>query len=167
MPSPRPGLKLNFHDYKEFGKFMMNIKLLLNENILLIKYPKSFAPIPKLRRTKISDTLKDVLITLFETNEINYQLLKQCSKSEKEIFNFLMEKSNLKFQLNYDKSKLDYTEAELIDRFNIVKGIIEAGNDNKELLTEAQELITKLKELKKIDENVADEILTELKIYIQ
>ena len=163
MPSPRQGIKLSFNDYKEFGKFMMNIKLLINENILLIKYPKSYAPIPKLRRTKVSDILKDVLITLFNTNEINYPLLKQCNKTEKEIFNFLMEKSNLKFQLNYDKSKLEYTEKELIDRFNIVKGIIEAGNDNKELLEEAHEIITNLKQLKKIDETTADDILEELK----
>ena len=41
-------------NYVEFGKFIINKKRLLEDNILLIKYIKSFAPIPTIKRQLIS-----------------------------------------------------------------------------------------------------------------
>jgi hypothetical protein len=49
--------------YREFGKFAINMKLLY-QSVLLAKYKKSYAPIPKLKRTDISRNFVDAIIYL-------------------------------------------------------------------------------------------------------
>ena len=99
------GISVKTEKYKEFGKFMLNF-VLLDDNILLIKYKKSYAPLPSLRRTIISDELKDMIHYLFDTGEIDYKSGQNLSIKEKNVFDILISKSGLKTQLKYSKDKL-------------------------------------------------------------
>ena len=74
-----------------------------------------------------------------------------------------MTKTKLKYELKFDPKKMDLDESDLIDKFNIIKGEIIAGNDNAELLEEAQLIIKKLITIGKIDSDVGDDIINELK----
>jgi hypothetical protein len=136
--------------------------MLLDDNILLIKYKKSYAPVPSLRRTIISDELKDMIIYLFDTGEIDYQSGQKLSKSEKDIFDLLIIKAGLKTQLKYNKEKMKDTAEDIIEEFNILKGQIIAGNDNPEIKDKIKDVLSKLVNLNKINVETADDIINDL-----
>lgn len=124
--------------YIPFGKFILNRKL-LNENILLVKYPNSHGPVVKIRRTPCTDTLKNLLNDLLDTGEINYTLQKALNEKEITLFELLLKLSGVTEQLNYKrqtKSVEDYVE-----RFKILQGSIAAGNDSDEIKTELNDII--------------------------
>ena len=70
------------NNYKELGKFGINLKLLYS-NTLLLKYKKSYAPVPQLKRTVISDELRDAIIFLLDTGKIDYEKLRELEDEEK------------------------------------------------------------------------------------
>ena len=157
------GVKLNVSRYREFGNHMLHFYLLL-EGYILIKH-KANSNVTGIfkSRIKISERLQLVIVNLLDTNEVDYQNLRYCSEKEKNLFNELMTKTKLKYELNFDPKKMDLDETDLIDKFNVIKGEIMAGNDNAELLEEAQFIIKKLINIGKIDAEVGDDIIKELK----
>ena len=155
------GISVKTEKYKEFGKFMLNF-VLLDDNILLIKYKKSYAPLPSLRRTIISDELKDMIHYLFDTGEIDYKSGQKLSIQEKNVFDILISKSGLKTQLKYSKDKLKDDADDIIEQFNILKGEIIAGNDNPEIKEEIKTVLNKLVQLNKITADVATDITSDL-----
>jgi antitoxin component YwqK of YwqJK toxin-antitoxin module len=52
---------------------------MLHNNELLVKY-LSYAPVYKIKRRKVSDNFRDIILNLFDTNEMNYQLGKKHGK---------------------------------------------------------------------------------------
>ena len=153
-------LKIEQNKYREFGKFIMNMAL-LDQNILLVKY-KSYAPVPTLKRTLISDELKDLIHYLFDTGEIDYQSGQKLKENEKLILDRLIMKSGLNLQLKYKSSKLDDDIDAIIEEFEILKGEIIAGNDNPKIKQDIKDILNKLVRLKKITKDIADDILQDL-----
>jgi hypothetical protein len=153
-------LKIEQNKYREFGKFIMNM-VLLDQNILLVKY-KSYAPVPTLKRTIISDDLKDLIHYLFDTGEVDYPSGQKLKESEKIILDRLIMKSGLSLQLKYKSSKLDDDIDAIIEEFEILKGEIIAGNDNPKIKADIKDILNKLVRLKKITKAVADDILQDL-----
>ena len=155
------GLKLKTdYSYREFGKFIVQYKFLL-DNILLVKY-KSYAPIPTIKRQDISDDLKDIIINIFDTGEINYQLGKTLNQSEKDLLTSLITKSGLKEQLKFNKVHLLEDIKDIINDFNVLKGIIIAGNDNPDIITKIKVVLDKLVLYKRITKKDALEIINDL-----
>jgi len=153
-------LKLEQNKYSEFGKFIINMAL-LDQNILLVKY-KSYAPVPTLKRTQISDELKDIIYYLFDTGEMDYQSGQKLKESEKGVLDRLIIKSGLNLQLKYKSSKLDDDIEAIIEEFEILKGEIIAGNDNPKIVEDIKNVLIKLVRLKKITKETADSILQDL-----
>ncbi len=147
--------------YLEFGKFIINMNL-LNKNILLLKYKNSYAPIPNLRRTMISDDLKDMLFYLLDTGEINYQTGMSLNNLEKEVFDILISKSGLNIMLKYDKNKMKEDLDLIIEQYEILKGEIIAGNDNPKIIKDLKDILRKLVKYKKVSQSDAEDILKEL-----
>lgn len=148
-------------NYKEFGKFAINMKLLY-DNTLLVKYKKSYAPIPTIKRTHISDEFVDALVYLFDTEKIDYEKLRELTHTENELFKSLIMKSGL-----YDKLKYNYNQTrenikDVIEEYEIIKGHIEADNDNPELPLKAKKVLKKLKNYGKISETEYNDIMAEL-----
>lgn len=147
--------------YLEFGKFIINMNL-LNKNILLLKYKNSYAPIPNLRRTMISDDLKNMVFYLLDTGEINYQTGMSLNNLEKEIFDILISKSGLNIMLKYDKNKMKEDLDLIIEQYEILKGEIIAGNDNPKIIKDLKDILRKLVKYKKVSQSDAEDILKEL-----
>jgi hypothetical protein len=154
------GIKVKYANYKELGKLMVNMELLSN-NILLVKY-KSYAPLSTLRRCNISDELKDLILYLFDTNEIDFPSARKLSMNEKEKLDILITRSGLKLQLHYTKNKLREDIKDVIEEFEILKGEILAGNDNPEIVEKVTETLNKLVDAGKVTKADAQEILSEL-----
>jgi hypothetical protein len=155
------GLKLKTdYSYREFGKFIIQYKFLM-DNIFLIKY-KSYAPVPTLKRQEITDDLKDIIINIFDTGEINYQLGKTLGQNEKNLLIALIDKSGLKEQLKFNKVNLLEDVNDVINDYNVLKGIIIAGNTNPEIIKQLKIVMDKLVLYKKINKKDAIDILNEV-----
>lgn len=158
MVKIQEGLKIKKEYYKEFGKFIINLNL-LQDNILLVKYA-SYAPVPSLRRTPISNGLKYFISHLLDTGEINYQIGRELSEIEKNLLINLMSKSGLKTHLKFDKAKLQEDIDDLIKTFSLLQGEVMAGNNN--LKSEIKAVVNKLVAYGKISQVDGNEILSEL-----
>ena len=148
-------------NYKEFGKFALNLKLLYN-NILLIKYKRSNAPIPQIRRTLISDELLDIILFILDTNTIDYEKLRELTDQENNLFKLLMMKSGLFDTLKYNYNNTREKISDVIEEYEIIKGEIEAENDNPDLPKKAKKILKKLKNYGKITEAEYKDIVEEL-----
>lgn len=148
-------------NYKEFGKFMINMKLLYS-NTLLCKYKKSYAPVPEIRRTVVSDDFVNELLYIFDTGKIDYEKLRELSHEENELFKKLIMKSglfsSLKYNYNQTREKLD----DIIEEYEILKGEIDAENDNPELISKCKSVIKKLYNYGKISKIEYNDILKDL-----
>jgi hypothetical protein len=148
-------------NYVELGKFMINMKLLTN-NILLLKYKKSYAPVPALRRQNISHDIRDILYYIIDTKNINYENIRELEKKDNDLIMKILELSGLDVFFRIDKQKTKEDIGHIIERFKIIQGEINAGNDNIELLNEAKELLVKLKKNNKITDEDYYELIKEI-----
>lgn len=151
------GLKTKLN-YDEFGKFMINLKL-LNNNILLLKYKNSYAPVPGLLRTTISNDVKDLLYYIIDTHNIDYENIRELESNDRELVINILRKSGLDILFRLDLKKTVEDEKELIDRLTILQGEVEAGNNNPAILNEAKEVLLKLKKIKRITETQYNELI--------
>jgi hypothetical protein len=151
-------VKTSFREknYKEFGKFIIN-HAKLNKNILLIKYPKSLAPVSKIRSTKISNDFKNLIVDLLDTETINVVLQKKLKLNEVELFELLLRVSGLKEQLNY--KKIEQSDEDLVHRFYILRGELTAGNDSEIMKQELISVINILNSKGKINNTDAIELI--------
>jgi hypothetical protein len=148
-------------NYKEFGKFMINNKMLYN-NILLVKYKKSYAPVPDIKRQNISDDFKEELIYIFDTGQIDYEKLRELSNDENNLFKTLIMKSGLFDKLKYNYNQTRETLDDIIEEYDILKGEIEADNNNPELIKRCKSILKKLFNYGKISQQEFNEIINEL-----
>lgn len=151
-------------NYKTFGIFIIHF-VKLNKNILIVKYAKSFAPIPSIKQTKISNTFKYLLIDILDTQKINIDLQNQLIPNELNIFENLLSKSKTIGLLNYKRNNLN--QDTLIKaykiRLTLIQGSFNAGNVNDESIEEAKDLVIKLFKLNEIsidDYNMLINVLT-------
>ena len=151
----------NENNYKEFGKFAINLKLLY-ENILLVKYKKSYAPVPLVKRIKVSDDFVDEILYILDTNKIDYEKLKELTDHENNIFKTLIMKSGLFIPLKYNYNETRDKLSDIIEQYEILKGEIESDNDNPNLIKQVKSVLKKLKNYGKISETEYNDIVKDL-----
>ena len=142
--------------YIQFGNYMLN-HFQLENNILLLKTLKSFGPVYNLRRTVISDDLKSLISEILHTGEINIDLQKDLSLDDTLLFEKLLKVSKLTDTLNYKRQSNNLDD--IINRFEVLRGGLIAGNQSLELKKELQEIITILIKYNKINENKGFELI--------
>ena len=156
--------KLTFVEvrYVAFGNFIIN-HFKLNENKLLIKYPGSHAPVPKIRSTIISNDFKRLMIDLLDTKKINIDLQKKLNATETTLFELLLRLAGLKEHLNYKKHTMSIDD--YVHRFEVLRGELIAGNDSNEMKIELINIIKLLnnKSINKISDEDAQELIEILK----
>lgn len=143
-------------NYVELGKYIINTKFLHN-NILLLKY-KSYGP-AKIKRQTISDDMMNILIYLLETGTIDYEALRELSESENNLFKDIMIKTGLFQTLKYKYASTREQIGDVIEQYEILKGEIEAGNDNPDIPKQIKKVLKKLRNYGKIDEEEYQEIV--------
>jgi hypothetical protein len=146
-------------DWLAFGKYMIHTGL-LQENILLLKYTKSYAPIPWLRRLIIDDIFKEFWIELIETKTISYGLLKKCSTEQVELLNKIIIKSQINIEFNIKNALM--SPDDITEKLELLQGQLTAGNDHPNILIEARNVINKLYLINKITKSQMEELLDDL-----
>jgi len=128
--------------YQEFGKFVIHIPQ-LRKNILNVKYASGSRP-QYLPIVNIDDDTKELLTTTLETGRMSENHFNKLPQPAKDFLIKAIKGAGLQNQLFKGKDKLYATEEkEDRDRFNILKGEFDAGNDNPNLIKELRALVIK------------------------
>jgi hypothetical protein len=155
-PSKSQRKKLGF---KNFGKYIID-EIGLDDDIVSIR-SQSKAPIPSLPRQRVHKRVSNVLKTISGGGMPSYEDIGELKNDEKKYLSRVLKTARLSDKIkvpNPDKSK---EEAEM-DRFNILKGQIIAGNDGKEVVKEFKQMLIKFSNSGRLPKRETNEILAEL-----
>jgi hypothetical protein len=126
----------------------------MNDNILAIKYVKTGN---KKNEVQITDNTKAVLIQLIN-NKFNASSYEKLNENEKKIISFV----NHIFKLVSKDILSNEPIEELYNKYQILKGQIEAGNNNPLILKNLKQILFELHKFKKINSAQLRNIIFEL-----
>ena len=128
--------------YEQFGKFIIHTPQ-LHKNILNFKYP-SEGRVPNLPRMNIDDDTKDLIFNILETGKMSENQFNKLPQASQDHLIKAIKGAGLENILFKGKSKVyPKDEKEDRERFNILKGEFDAGNDNPKLIKELRGLVIK------------------------
>lgn len=135
-----PEKKTYLDNYVQFGsRTQINIRK-LEDNIILIKYIKNLGPLKKFPAQKnISNELKIMLQDLIVTGKINVDTQKKLSQSDVKLFEKILVLCKLTTHLQY--KPYVPTIDDHIERFNLLRSSLVAGNQSEEIKQELIQLI--------------------------
>jgi len=145
--------------YIPFGRYFIN-RNRLNDSVVSIKRP-SGGSITEFPSQRVSSTLADVLKKIVGRGIPAFEDLEALNEEEKSYLHKLAKESHILDRLSIPAPKKDEVDKDL-NRFEILKGQITSGNDNKELIKEFKMLILKLSNMKVIPKSQARDILFDL-----
>jgi hypothetical protein len=145
----------------QFGKYYLHYPK-LQENQFNLRY-QSGANHNKFPVIKISKDYKEFLNDFIRDKKINEKHLKTLSKDEQLHFKNLIRESglsNYKVSTNHEED-----EKNELNRFEILRGEVAAGNNNPKIIAEFRELIQKFMNSGKLLKREAQQALNEIKGY--
>ena len=149
--------------YAEFGKYAIHLPQLHNKNTLNIKY-KSLGSIPTLKPITISDDFKDFIIETLEKKSVNERALKKLPNHEISYFERAVAGAGLLETFKMKRSNTDEEKKDL-DRFNLLRGELIAGNNSDKLVKELRSLIVKFLNTGRIHKAEGMNLLQELSVF--
>lgn len=142
-----------------FGKYIIN-KHRLENNIIAVKRPAG-SSIKEFPSERVSRRLGGIIRGLTNNEMPDFDDLNDLDDAEKVYLNKLAEKTNLKDRLILPAPKKSDTDKE-IDEFEIMKGEIMSGNDNKDLVKKFKRTLLKLSNKGVIPKGQVKDLLLEL-----
>jgi hypothetical protein len=157
------GVKLENEEnptYRQFGKYVLHIPHLINNNTANFKYP-SLGSIPSIKPLSVSQDYKDLILDVLQTGKLDKKEFERLPQSEIKHFERVALGAGLVEQLGL---KLGNTEEDKTDskRFELLRGEYLAGNNNQALIKELRLLITKFITNGRIHKNEGLNLLLEL-----
>ena len=145
--------------YVPFGKYIIN-KHRLENNVIAVKRPAG-SSIKDFPSERVSRKLGHIIRGITNNEMPDFEDLQDLDDGEKVYLNKLADKSNLKDRLILPAPKKSDIDKE-IDEFEIMKGQIMSGNDNKDLVRKFKSTIMKLSNKGVIPKSQVKELLLEL-----
>jgi hypothetical protein len=143
--------------YSQFGSMLIN-RHRLTEGILMLKRPSGTSK-PDLKSQAISPTMVKVIRSLMN-GKPDLELINDLDKNEQALLHKVVKHSH--YELVSVPNPHKTAEAKEMDRFNILRGEILAGNDNKTLVKEFKTLLMRFLQEGRIPKRQAHDILTDL-----
>lgn len=148
--------------YKTFGKYVIHMGHLIDKNIANFKYP-SLGSIPSIRPLNISDDYKEFLLDTLENERPNERVLRKLPIEEQKHFERVITGAGLLNTFRLKRVGEDDEKKE-VDRFNLLRGIVLAGNNNEDIVKELKGLIVKFINEGKIRRQEGLNMLMELSV---
>jgi len=148
--------------FKTFGKYIIHIPHLINDNVLNVKYP-SGGSIPSIKPVQVEDNFKEFIIDMLDTGRMSEKHFNTLTKPEQQHFIKIAKGANLMNKLGI-KSNADEDEHKEIQRFELLKGEYDAGNNNANLVKELRALLIKFMRGGKINKKQGMDFLMELSV---
>ena len=155
-------LKENKPHYKTFGKYVIHMGHLIDKNIANFKYP-SLGSIPSIRPLNISDDYKEFILDTLENEKPNERVLRKLPVEEQKHFERVITGAGLLDTFRLKRVGEDDEKKE-VDRFNLLRGHILAGNNNENVVKELKGLIVKFINEGKIRRQEGLNMLMELSV---
>jgi hypothetical protein len=149
-------------NYRQFGKYVINIPQLKERDILNVKFP-SLGRIPQFKPTPISDVFKEFLLDLLETGKISNRIYEQIPVEERQLFERIATGAGIIHSLKIKKTLTDDDKADN-ERFAVLKGEYLAGNNSVALMKELRKLVVKFMSQGKISKTDGMNLLIELSV---
>jgi hypothetical protein len=145
--------------YVPFGKHLIN-KFRLNDDVVMIRTPKGGA-IASIPTQRVSRNLSKVLKTFVGGAIPDFDSLNALSDEDKFTLSTIAKTSRLSHSVpNPNKTKQEQEDTE----FEILRGQIASGQDNKDAVKKFKLLLVKMMNQKRIPKGQGMEILTELAV---
>ena len=144
--------------YRQFGRHIIHRRK-LDDGIMMIKYP-SGAKHPDMPTQKIGEGLTRVLKEMADGRMPQYHHFEGLGVKDKELLHNIVRHTQFQ-DLQVPPPDKEAMDKEL-DRFEILKGEIEAGNDNKELIKEFKVMLMKFMRQGRIPKAQVNEIMEHL-----
>lgn len=151
MESPR---------FVHFGKYLLNMHKLNNEGIFALKQPSGGNIIGN-PSIKISKNLSTVIKKMVGGGVPTYNELSQLSEPEKVYLHKVSKKANIEDKFSIPTPSKDAEEKDM-HQFEVMKGEIMSGNDNKDFIKKFKLLIMKLSKNGSLPKSEVNEILGDL-----
>jgi len=149
-------------NYRQFGKYVINIPQLKERDILNVKFP-SLGRIPQFKPTPISDVFKEFLLDLLETGKVSNRIYDQIPVEERQLFERIATGAGIIHNLKIKKTLTDEDKQDN-ERFAILKGEYLAGNNSVALMKELRKLVVKFMSQGKISKTDGMNLLIELSV---
>jgi hypothetical protein len=150
---------INVPKYVPFGRYIIN-RNKLNDGVIMIKRP-SGAFMGDLQSRRVSNKLKSVFDKIIGGSVPSYQDFAKLDEDEKQYLHYVAKKSNLLDKLQVPTPNKD-EEEKMINRFEILRGQIVAGNDSRELIKEFKKLIMEMGDKKLLPRRQISDILIDI-----
>jgi hypothetical protein len=146
-------------NYVPLGKFIIN-RSKLNDGIIMIKRPNG-AFMGDLQSRRVSNKLRNVFEKIVGGSVPSYNDYNKLDADEIEYLHFVAKKSNLLDKLEVPTPKKDDDE-KMMNRFEVLRGQLMAGNDNKQMIGEFKKLILDMADKKLLPRRQVSDILIDI-----
>jgi hypothetical protein len=144
--------------YVSFGKHLINKHRLMKDDVLMLRTLKGGA-ILNVPTQRISKNLSKVLKTIIGGGNPDFESLNVLTDGDKEVLYNISKTSRISHSVpNPNKSSQEKEDS----RFELLKGQIASGQDNKDAIKEFKLLLIKMMNQKRIPKGQGIDILTEM-----
>ena len=149
----------NIPKYVPFGRYIIN-RSKLNDGVVMIKRPNG-AFMGDLQSRRVSNNLRNVFEKVVGGNIPTYQDLAKLDEDEKQYLHYVSKKANLVDKLQVPTPNKD-EEERMINRYEILRGQLVAGNDNREMIKEFKKLLLDMSDRKLLPRRQVSDILIDI-----
>jgi len=142
--------------YVPFGKHRLNLKKLKNNRLQLRS--KTDNVIANIKSKMLTKNMKVIIDKFITDQDILFEDVEVLNDDEKTYLAEIAEKCNINDRLRIPSPKLTKIQSD-INKFNILRGELIAGNDSKELVKDFKVLLLKLMNSKHISKSEGNEIM--------
>ena len=135
----------------------------LSDGVLRVLYASNGINIAGIKSTHISEDFKDLIMAIMDTEKFNPRLFERLPNSEKPLFKKLIDVAKLKHKLGAN-NLVDENEKQNMQRWELVRGELESGNDNISLKKEAKKLISYFMKSGRLSKSEAYDLLIQLSL---
>ena len=145
--------------YVPFGKHKLNLKKLKNNRLQLRS--KTDNVIANIKSKQLTPNMKVIIDKFISNQPIEFEDIEKLDDNEKDYLADIAQRCDINDRLRIPSPKLTKIQSD-INKFNILRGEIIAGNDSKELVRDFKVLLLKLMNSKHISKSEGNEIMVML-----
>ena len=145
--------------YVPFGKHKLNLKKLKNNRLQLRS--KTDKVIANIKSKQLTPNMKVIIDKFISNQPIEFEDIEKLDDNEKDYLADIAQRCDINDRLRIPSPKLTKIQSD-INKFNILRGEIIAGNDSKELVRDFKVLLLKLMNSKHISKSEGNEIMVML-----
>ncbi len=152
--------KLNpMSEFIPFGKYLLSLKQLQKNRFLL--RTKSKNPVLSFKTITLSRKTKAIVQKLLQDLDISFDEIDSLNEDEKNDIDTIISKTDINTRLRVPNTRRSKLEKDL-NKFNVLRGSIIAGNNNENLLREFRMLLVELNAEGYISKKETSDILLQM-----